>query len=252
MPPENDNEINWNEVVGKEALGENGLDFGTIKEISSDYIVTEVGMFNKKIYHLPKNFVKYFNGVFLNFSLNESDLQTYEQKIVESTFDDSSFSGSPDMSAKKEITIPLISQNLQVTKNITEDNIKITKEPIKEMKIVQIELMHENVKIERKVVTMNDYTGEKGTNIHLHNNETSNQVPPAESEGEATIYSKTEFSVPIKKEVPVINKKSFVREEVLVKKKPITETKTIAEEITREEIKYDNETIEKTKSQLSP
>ena len=39
-------------------------------------------------------------------------------------------------------------------------------------------------------------------------------------------YSWTEYSIPIKKEEPVITKKSFVREEVIIKKKPITETKT--------------------------
>ena len=84
---------------------------------------------------------------------------------------------------------------------------------------------------------MNDDAVDKGTNINLSNNETSNQGPYKESDSEGSIYSKTEFSIPIKKEEPVITKKSFVREEVIIKKKPITETKTIAEEITREEVK---------------
>src|SRR5688500_15057177 len=111
MSSENNNEINWNEVVGKEALGENGLDFGTIREISDDYIVTEVGMLNKKIYHLPKTFVKHFNGVFLNFSLNVSDLPIYEQKIGESAFNDKSSSGSLSTTTKEEMSIPLISED---------------------------------------------------------------------------------------------------------------------------------------------
>jgi stress response protein YsnF len=247
MSSENNNEINWNEVIGKEALGENGLDFGTIKEISGDYIVTEVGMFNKKIYHLPKTSVKHFNGVFLNFSLNESDLKIYEQKIGESVFNDSSFSGSPDNIKREEMSIPLISQDLNVTKNIIEDNIKITKEPIRESKNVEIELMHENVTIERRDVTMNDNSVDKGTNVNSNMNDTSNQGPPQEAESEDSIYSKIEFLIPVKKEEPVITKKSFVREEVVVKKKPITETKTVAEEITREEIKYDSEAIEKNR-----
>jgi stress response protein YsnF len=247
MSSENNNEINWDEVIGKEALGENGLDFGTIKEISGDYIVTEVGMFNKKIYHLPKTSVKHFNGVFLNFSLNESDLKIYEQKIGEGVFNDSSFSGSPDKIKREEMSIPLISQDLNVTKNITEDNIKITKEPIRESKNVEIELMHENVTIERRDVTMNDNSVDKGTNVNSDMNDTSNQGPPQEAESEDPIYSKIEFLIPVKKEEPVITKKSFVREEVVVKKKPITETKTIAEEITKEEIKYDSEAIEKNR-----
>ncbi len=251
MPPENVNEINWNEVIGKEALGENGLDFGTIKEVSGDYIVTEVGMFNKKIYHLPKTSVKYFNGVFLNFSLNESDLLTYEQKIKGSAFDSDTLSGSADMAAKEEILIPLVSQDLQVTKNITEDNIKFVKEPIKETKHVEIELMHEKVTIEKKDVSTIDKTSDKGTNINLSISETSNQRPHMQSESKASMYSKTEFSIPIKKEEAVITKKSFVREEVVVKKKPITQTKTITEQITKEEVKYDNEEMGKTKDRMS-
>ena len=239
MSSENDNEINWNEVVGKEALGENGLDFGTIKELSGDYIVTEVGMVNKKTYHLPKTSVKYFNGVFLNFSLNESDLSTYEQKIVNSAFSDNSFSGSPDIPAKEDIQIPLISEDLKVTKTIIEDNIKIVKEPIKEMKTVKIELMHEKVTIERRGVSMNDDTRDKKTNIIL-NNKTFNQGSYKESDSEDSMYSRKEFSIPIKKEEPVITKKPFVREEIIINKKPITETKTITEEITKEEVKYDN------------
>jgi len=244
MSSENNNEINWDEVIGKEALGENGLDFGTIKEISGDYIVTEVGMFNKKIYHLPKTSVKHFNGVFLNFSLNESDLKIYEQKIGESVFNDSSSSGSPDKIKREEMSIPLISQDLNVTKNITEDNIKITKEPIRESKNVEIELMHENVTIERRDVSMNDVMLDKGTNINLSNSKTSNEGPNQKSDSEGSMYSKTEFLIPIKKEETLITKKSFVREELVINKKPITETKTIAEEITKEEVKYDNQVIE--------
>ena len=235
MSSENNNEINWNEVVGKEALGENGLDFGTVKELTDDYIVTEVGMLNKKIYHLPKSSAKYFNGVFLNFSLNESDLSIYEQKIEESAAaDDKLFSESQDVSTKGESLIPLVSEDLQVTKNILEDNKKIVKVPVKETKTVQIELMHEKVIIERRNVNQNDNTYEKGTNNSLKNNKPSNQEPRDGSE----IYSKAEFLIPIKKEDPVITKRSFVREEVVIKKKPVTETKTITEEITREEISY--------------
>jgi stress response protein YsnF len=234
MSSDNNNKINWNEVVGKEALGENGLDFGTVKEVTGDYLVTEVGMLNKKIYHLPKSSAKYFNGVFLNFSLNESDLSIYEQKIDESAADDKSFLQSQDVSTNEETFIPLISENLQVTKNIIEDNKKIVKVPIKETKTVQIQLMHEKVTIERRDVNQKDNTYEKGTNIGLKNNVESNQEPGDGSE----IYSKAEFLIPIKREEPIITKKSFVREEVVLKKNPVTETKTITEEITKEEISY--------------
>ncbi len=111
--------------------------------------------------------------------------------------------------------------------------------------------MHEKVTIERRNVNMNDDTSDKGTNSSLSNNEASKQKSYKGSDSAGSMYSKTEFSIPIKKEEPVITKKSFVREEVLVKKKPVTETKTITEEITKEEVKYDNEVIEKTKDRIT-
>ena len=250
MSSKNDSKINWNEVIGKEALGENGLDIGTIKEISADYVVTETGMFNKKIYHLPKTSAKYFNGVFLNFSLKESDLSTYEQKIKENVLNDDSFSESENKSTNEELSIPLISEDLQVTKTIAEDNIKIVKEPIKETKTVELELMHEEVTIERRNVGINEDTIEKGRNTNLINDDSSTLEPYKESEGEPSMYSKTVFSIPIKKEEPLIRKNPFVREEVIIKKKPITVTKTIEDEITTEDIKYDDEDIEKTKDRI--
>jgi len=251
MSSENDSQINWDEVIGKEALGENGIDIGTIKEISANYVITEIGMLNKKIYHLPKTSAKYFNGVFLNFSLKESDLPTYEQKIKENILNEHALSESPNRSTKEEeLSIPLISEDLQVTKTIAEDNIKIVKEPIKETKTVELELMHEEVTIERRNVGINEDTIEKGRNTNLINDDSSTLEPYKESEGEPSMYSKTVFSIPIKKEEPLIRKNPFVREEVIIKKKPITVTKTIEDEITTEDIKYDDEDIEKTKDRI--
>ena len=71
-----------------------------------------------------------------------------------------------------------------------------------------------------------------------------------ESQDEASKYSKTVFSIPIKKEEPLVRKIPFVREELIIKKKPITVTKTIEDEVTTEDIKYDNEEIEKTKDKI--
>ena len=48
MSSDYDKEIDWNKVMEKEAMGENGLDLGTIKQIEDDYIVTEMGGLTKK------------------------------------------------------------------------------------------------------------------------------------------------------------------------------------------------------------
>ena len=48
--------------------------------------------------------------------------------------------------------------------------------------------------------------------------------------------------IPVKREEPVITKRSFVKEEIVVKKKPVTETKTVSEEVVNEEMEYVNTT----------
>jgi len=241
MSSKNDDEINWNEVVGKEALGENGLDIGTIKDISDDYIVTEVGMLKKKIYHLPKTSAKYFNGVFLNFSLKESDLPTYEQKIKENILNNDPFSESLNKATKKEeLSIPLISEDLQVTKTIAEDNIKIVKEPIKETKTVELELLYDKVTIMKRPSKGNASLRQTESNAHkLESNSPGIQIDTKEGEEEDwRNYDKsTEIIVTLEREEPNIVKKSHVKEEILVKKQTLFETKTITEQVIHEYLK---------------
>jgi uncharacterized protein (TIGR02271 family) len=52
--------------------------------------------------------------------------------------------------------------------------------------------------------------------------------------------SKIEISIPLKKEDAVVSKKSFVKEEIIIKKKPVTETKTITEQLISEEVSVIN------------
>ena len=244
MSSDHDEDIDWNNVMEKEAMGENGLDLGTIKQIEEDYIITEMGGLTKKRYKLPRSAVKSFNGVFLNFLLNESDasaLMLKEDNINMNT--DSSMqsvdSGVPEV---EQETVPLIGEDLNVTKKIIEDNVKISKEPLKETKTIQITLMHEEITAEKIAI------GNDTNTYNSKSNSVSSQTNIASSEDERiddkepAIYSKVELLIPVKREEPVITKRSFVKEEIVVKKKPVTETKTVSEEVVNEEMEYVNTT----------
>ena len=244
MSSDHDEDIDWNKVMEKEAMGENGLDLGTIKQIEEDYIITEMGGLTKKRYKLPRSTVKSFNGVFLNFLLNESDasaLMLKEDNINMNT--DSSMqsvdSGVPEV---EQETVPLIGEDLNVTKKIIEDNVKISKEPLKETKTIQITLMHEEITAEKIAI------GNDTNTYNSKSNSVSSQTNIASSEDERiddkepAIYSKVELLIPVKREEPVITKRSFVKEEIVVKKKPVTETKTVSEEVVNEEMEYVNTT----------
>lgn len=233
MSSDQNGEIDWNKVMEKEAMGEGGLDLGTIKQVEDDYIVSEMGGLTKKEYKLPKSLAKSFNGVFLNFSISETDLSTYEIRSDSTDFNNDSLAESPETVPKEEeVLVPLVGEDLNVAKKIAQDNVKLIKEPIKETKTVQVELMHEKITIERRQINSNDDSfdakAESGTTDSASNSNTRDHMQPE--------YSKTEISIPIKREEPVITKRSFVREEVVVNKKPVTETKEITEQVTSERL----------------
>ncbi len=105
----------------------------------------------------------------------------------------------------------------------------IIKEPVKETKTVEIELTREMVTIERRPV-----------NNDSSSYESSMQSLDQSSVLEGPVDSRTEISIPLKREEPVVTKTPYVKEEVIVRKRPITETKTITEEITTENVNYNN------------
>ena len=56
---------------------------------------------------------------------------------------------------------------------------------------------------------------------------------------EEPVESKNEIKIPLKREDIETTKQSYVKEEVIVTKKPVTETKTITEELTSEKLTED-------------
>ena len=244
MSSVHDEDIDWDKVMEKEAMGENGLDLGTIKQIEQEYIITEMGGLTKKRYKLPKSAVESFNGVFLNFLLDESDASAFMLKEDNVNINTDSVMQPVESSVQKEeeTLVPLIGEDLKVTKKIIEDNVKITKEPLRETKTIQITLMHEKITAEKITISNNFNTyNSKSVSVPSANN-TASLEDEKEDDNEPAIYSKIELLIPVKREEPVITKRSFVKEEIVLKKKPVTETKNISGEVMNEEMEYINTT----------
>ena len=241
-----DEGIEWNKVMEKEAMGENGLDLGTIKQIGGEYIITEMGGLTKKRYKLPKSAVKSFNGVFLNFLLNESDVSALMLKEDNVIMDTDSSIQSVESGVQKEeeedTLVPLIGEDLNVTKKIIEDNVKISKEPLRETKTIQITLMHEKITAEKIAIGSNPNTYNSKSKSVASPNNSASLGDEIDYDKEPATYSKVELLIPVKREEPVITKRSFVKEEIVVNKKPVTETKNISEEVINEEMEYVNTT----------
>lgn len=69
--------INWSELIKKEARGLDDLDLGEVQEISEMMVITEKGLANKKRFYLPKSLVSNYDGHNLVFNINEQDSAQY-------------------------------------------------------------------------------------------------------------------------------------------------------------------------------
>jgi len=114
---------------------------------------------------------------------------------------------------------------------------KVIKKPVKETKSVEVELTHEELIIEKRPIDDNT-SSSSSTTTTTTASQSATQSSPLPSE-EMT-QSKIEISIPLKKEDVVVSKKSFVKEEIIIKKKPVTETKTITEQIISEKVSVIN------------
>ncbi len=251
----NKDNIDWKNVIKKEVIGTDGLDLGEVVEIGDNFIVIQKGLFNKKRFVIPNSTAESFDGDILRVKVNESELVGYEE-TVDPAFKDYSKFKSSDMSKEMETRIPVIGENLQVSKKVVEDKVDIIKEPIKETKTVEIDLTYEKVTIERIPIN-NEETGiEKspGQNQGLGGSDIERPVSPqtqslpGQNQGlggsdiERPVSSRTQISIPLKREVPVIIKNPYVREEVVIRKKPVKETKIITSDVTNEEVTFEDKT----------
>ena len=226
----NKDNIDWKNVIKKEVIGTDGLDLGEVVEIGDNFIVIQKGLFNKRRFVIPKSTAESFDGDILRVKVNEKELAGYEE-TADPAFKDYSKFKSSDMSKEMETRIPVIGENLQVSKKVVEDKVDIIKEPIKETKTVEIDLTYEKVTIER---------------IPFNNEETAIEKSPDQNPGlggsdiERPVSSRTQISIPLKREVPVVIKNPYVREEVVIRKKPVKETKIITSDVTNEEVTFED------------
>lgn len=235
-------DIPWNEIIKKEAVGINNDDLGKVQEVSSVSILTKKGFLNTEFFDIPKNLVERYDGDKVYFTINEEQARSFSKRnssittekekedysinhskitVEDENNDLSSPSPSSSIDSKNnDIVIPLMSEELVVTKKEVIDEVTITKEPTKETKTEQVQLMHEEINIERRPV--NNLTDSANTST------TKEDIPQIES--------KTEIKIPLKREEIEVTKKPYVKEEIVIKRKPVSETRRISEEIITEQI----------------
>jgi hypothetical protein len=72
----NSSDIDWNDVIKKEARGINDEDLGEVQEVQSNYVLVQRGIINKEQFYLPKDQAESYDGTVLNFRISKSDLES--------------------------------------------------------------------------------------------------------------------------------------------------------------------------------
>jgi uncharacterized protein (TIGR02271 family) len=232
------NNFPWNEIIKKEARGIDNADFGEIQSVDPDHVITQKGIIDKEIFSFPTNLVQGNDGDRVWFKVTEEEARnSYMQsqnvnlldqgdssinKIeTETTYDNS-------LSNTKTEVIPLMAEKLDIAKTEVEDEVIITKEPVKDTKTEQIPVMHEELTIEIRPVTNNQSSLLSSNNYNHTSHEENEILKPVEN--------KTNIRIPLKREEVEVSRTPYVKEEIVVKKKPVTETRTVTEEIITEKV----------------
>ncbi len=219
--------IDWTDVIKKEARGINDADFGEVQELTTEFVITQRGLIDVEVFGIPKERAESYDGSVLRFNVSEDEAfskyreggedtaETLSQEEEVSTIDEmeTQLQSNQDNETEESTTVPLMEERVDISKRIEEDTATITKKPITETKTIEVPITHEEIAIERRKPSGEQtYTEQK------------------------PVTSQEEIEIPVKKEEIEVNKRPYVKEELVVKKKPVTETKEITEEVTSEMI----------------
>ena len=243
--------IDWNEVLKKKARGINDEILGEVRKVTQDYVLVEKGVLNKEKLYLPCDLAIGYDNNTLIFNITAEEAKNKFLRDSPPVFSQSQFMGKDATIADDLVIIPVMAERLDVSKNTYTQEAKIIKESITETKIIEVPLVHDELYIETRPISEE----EQASTAKEYQTETSSvqtDIPTAEEEQEvATLF--------LRFEVPEVSKHPYLKEEIIVKKKSITETKKISQQVrsekvyvegAQEEIKKDDDEDEANRSSI--
>jgi uncharacterized protein (TIGR02271 family) len=222
-------DINWNDVIKKEARGKNDEDLGEVQEVRDTYVLVQKGLINKEKFYIPQDKVESYDGTVLRFKISEEDARSeylgdLPPSLSTSVGDDNINNNIEDAEQKESESestrVPLIEEKLNVSKReVTYKEASLIKEPVTETKTVEVPLTYEELIIERRPPT---------------------EATTSQRELKPPVSTREEIKIPLKREEVEVKKEPYVKEEVVVKKRRTEERKTITEEVKSERLVDDN------------
>jgi len=76
--------IDWNDVIKKEARGLNDADLGEVQGVSNGFVLTQRGLIDLEIFSIPQEKAESYDGSILRFSVSEDEaLKKYREESTE-------------------------------------------------------------------------------------------------------------------------------------------------------------------------
>src|SRR5215212_2617218 len=185
-------------------------------------IISSEGPHTSYNYRVPKGSVQGLDGPDLLLSIARAELADYEISDIENYAAQlKSIKTEKKDGEEEERIVPVIEEKLNISKKVLTDEVTIIKEPVTETKTIEVSLMHEEIVIEKRPPA----TAEDNT--------TTLENPPSKT-------TRTEIRIPLIHENAKIKKEPRVKEEIVIRKKPRTETKTVSDFVIREKVDTSN------------
>jgi uncharacterized protein (TIGR02271 family) len=207
--------VNWDRIIHKNVRTVDNQGIGKVIAVPNDedMIITSSQSGGEQ-YKIPRSSVSGFNGA--EVSLNETAYKVASYKVGNA----SPYEARPSdiiteerqQEEEEETTVPLIEERLNVSKRTSTTQSTVTKEPVVEKKTIEVPITHEELVVEKRPAK--DYS----------------------SSAEGPVRSKTEIKVLLNREDVEVTKKPFVKEEIVVKRRAVTEIKTVSDTATSERI----------------
>ncbi len=211
--------IDWKDIIKKEARGINNEDLGEVQEVTQDYVLVEKGIINKEKFYIPRDLAVGYNGTILIFSISEEEAKKRCLRDSPPVFSQSQLAEKDATIIDDLVIVPVMAERLDVTKKVSSQEVKIIKESVTEIKAVEVPLAHDELYIETR--PMGDKNEQQASELSVQSDN------PAEEEI-VTLF--------LRAEIPEVLKHSSLKEEIVVKKKISTETKKISEQLRSEQV----------------
>lgn len=218
----------WSSIVGKNVKTVDYQDAGKVigsVENEDTIIISYESPHSSYNYRVPKRHVQGLNDPDVLLSIARAELADYEiSDIQDYAAQLRSIKTEQKGGEEEEITVPVIEEKLNVSKKVVAEEATIIKEPVTETKTIEVSVMHEAIVLEKRPVAAEE-----------ENTNTFEEPSPRNT--------RTEIRVPLIHEEVRIKKEPYLKEEIVLRKKPRTETKTVSEFVTKEKVVTSNNNI---------